>query len=64
MNVNTQIIILKIAITIMLVLITFMSSIAAMTWGWGLVPQHWGWIVQGYIVVFLMGLFNGLVLDK
>jgi hypothetical protein len=40
--------------------IIFGVSLLIMIHGWGLVPQSWGWIIGGYIVVVVAGLIPAI----
>ena len=47
--------------SIFILVLIFLLSIAAMIWGWGLEPQSWGWIIWGYVGVFILGILSNII---
>ena len=54
---------LKIVLSIIFLITMIPSSLAAMVYGWGIDPVHWGWIAQAYVVALVIPFFIGLIPD-
>ena len=50
-----------ISITLFISTLTCVVSILVMIHGWGLEPKSWGWIIGGYIVIYLLGSILGFI---